>query len=147
MPQSLPLETRFWSKVDKTTDPDGCWLWTGYRSNGRGKIGSGGKRGKVLLAHRASYEITYGAVSDDEIVHHKCHNKLCVNPNHLELVASRKDHIKLHSALSSEQQKEILIRSMAGESRGELAKEFGVSRNRISQIKHYGERKSWDNCG
>lgn len=36
------------------------------------------------LAHRFAYEIFYGLIPDDKIVHHKCHNRSCCK--HLKLL-------------------------------------------------------------
>lgn len=74
--------TRFWSKVDKETSTDGCWLWTGKRyPKGYGafflKIAS--KKSHVL-AHRFAYEIQYGQIPEGLHVLHipPCSNKHCV---------------------------------------------------------------------
>ncbi len=76
----MPLETRFWKKVVKH---EGCWGWTGATSRGYGKLGKGrGGEGSVY-AHRVSYEIHYGPISDDIDVLHKCDNPPCTNPEHL----------------------------------------------------------------
>ena len=47
-------------------------------------------------AHVFSYMI-YKGDTDKLLVHHKCENQKCVNPDHLELM-TRKVHIKLHKA-------------------------------------------------
>lgn len=90
------LEERFWAKVNKDGPlPDyaphlgSCWLWTGaVTRNGYGQIGSGGKRGPVLYAHRVSYELVHGPLPDDRTRHidHLCRVPRCVNPVHLEWV-------------------------------------------------------------
>ena len=79
--QALTFEQRFWSKVDKSSD---CWEWTAYVS----KAGYGAVQydGRVRPAHRVSYEIEHGRVSSDLEIDHKCHNRSCVNPAHLQAV-------------------------------------------------------------
>lgn len=71
---------RFWKKVEKTNT---CWNWTASTWGGRLKYGQFGlAKGKNLSAHVFSYWIHFGEPIYD--VHHKCHNTLCVNPEHLE---------------------------------------------------------------
>jgi len=72
------LVVRFWSKVIKT---DGCWLWTGSKN----PHGYGGFRycGRLIMAHRFAYEITYRALLPGEKACHRCDNPSCVRPDHL----------------------------------------------------------------
>lgn len=63
--------------------PNGCWVWQRARHcNGYGSIGY---QGKTHLVHRLMYQLRVGPVAPEIDVHHKCSNKLCINPAHLEL--------------------------------------------------------------
>jgi len=75
----IPVSERFWGKVEKT---DYCWEWTGSTTDGYGMIK--GENGKNILTHRWSYIEKYKDIPDGLIIRHKCDNRLCVNPDHLE---------------------------------------------------------------
>lgn len=90
---SETIEQRFWSKVVKT---DACWLWAGGTSrHGYGKFWiDGALRG----AHRVSLELTHGySILPATQVRHRCRNKACVRPDHLEL-GTAKDNAADHTA-------------------------------------------------
>ncbi len=76
-PRSNPKE-RFLSKISII---DSCWNWTGKLD----KDGYGRFRlpDRWVLAHRFAYEYFKCSIGD-LVIHHLCHNKKCVNPDHLE---------------------------------------------------------------
>ena len=83
----LPL--RYEQKV--TVLDSGCWEWTGCKIwNGYGRIHQiiDGKR-KMILAHRAVYEILVGPIPEGLTLDHLCRNRSCVNPAHLEAITMR----------------------------------------------------------
>lgn len=69
---------RFWDKVDTTGE---CWLWTAARNNTNYGVFS--LNGKLVLAHRFSYEVVNGPIQNGLVIDHLCHTTLCVNPSHL----------------------------------------------------------------
>lgn len=95
-------EERFWAKVSIA---DGCWLWTGKPTpHGYGRLNMGG--GRYVLAHRLSWALLRGPLSELTPLDHKCHNadkecrggrkcphRLCVNPDHLQL-SSTGDNVR-----------------------------------------------------
>lgn len=58
-----------------------CIEWTGY-TNANG-YGWRTVEGQGILAHRQSYKEEHGSIPDGAFILHKCHNKPCVNPDHL----------------------------------------------------------------
>jgi HNH endonuclease len=90
LPLNPTAAERFWRRVQKT---DGCWLWTGaITQNGHGQFGNDSV---VVYAHRFAYEELVGEIAPGHVLHHKCLNGHCVNPEHL-VEMTQSDHIRLH---------------------------------------------------
>lgn len=94
----LPLEDRFWPKVEEATDlsPNGwrsCWLWTAsLTGNGYGYFGL--EKGRMALAHRFAYEYVIGPIPEGMTLDHLCRRRTCVNPAHLEPVSMRENLLR-----------------------------------------------------
>lgn len=72
------------SRFQYDKDENGCWVWSRYRSpDGYGRVGSGRTS---QLAHRVSYEHYVGLIPEGMVIDHKCQNRACVNPSHLQAV-------------------------------------------------------------
>lgn len=121
-PNGLTRDELFVRKVDKTTDPDGCWRWRG-KIDKRGK-GYGvftyrdpdTKRPVSVGAHRYAYELWVGPIPEGLTIDHVydwgCRNTDCVRaPGHLEAITpaeqnrryyGRQTHCKNDHPLSGE---------------------------------------------
>jgi hypothetical protein len=93
----------FWSLVDKRGSND-CWEWLGsfdlnnlYGIFYANAIGYSFK-GSPIRAHKLAYELTFGKIDPNLIIHHKCLNKWCCNPDHLDKMTNP-EHLHLHRIL------------------------------------------------
>lgn len=84
------LPDRFWLKV--ITRQSGCWEWLGAKySTGYGIFTL---KHKGMSAHRFAYIVTRGDIAPGIECDHLCRNRLCVNPNHIELVTGRENILR-----------------------------------------------------
>jgi len=78
---------RFWTKVEKT---EGCWTWKGART--AGSYGTFRNGAKYVKAHKMSWLLANGPVPDGMHLDHLCHNRGCVNPDHLRPVTQKQNN-------------------------------------------------------
>ena len=138
---------------------ESCYSWGGYiNSGGYGQYTLRLSSGKTNAhpAHRISWYYHTGEWPSGKLVLHKCHNRECTNPDHLEL-GTHKDNMRHRSesgrqtrptgskngnAKLTEDDVQAIKRdySLGKVSQGKLAKQYGVTRSVISNIVN---EKTW----
>lgn len=85
--------------TDKITNnikicPDtGCWIWQGGNS-GDGRGGGYARMhldGQTVAVHRVMWTNFYGYIPGKMQIDHVCRNRLCVNPDHLQMVTHQEN--------------------------------------------------------
>lgn len=91
-----PALQKAWEKISTVcfiSDLGSCWVWTGKTNrNGYGVV----RVGKLMfMVHRVLYQQTLRVTLDEGLVlDHKCRNRLCCNPWHLEPVSVRENTLR-----------------------------------------------------
>lgn len=111
---------------------NGCWQWVaGKEKAGYSKFWDGVYS---VRGHRFSYIIFKGKIKKGTHIDHVCKNKLCVNPEHLEMVSPRENALRGRQTKLTYGEVAV-IRSLSKEkTRIEIAKIFGVSCCYVSKI-------------
>lgn len=150
----ITLEERFWNKVEVREEND-CWPWVATK-NRRGGYGKINVSGRMVLAHRLSWELANEQkVPEGLCILHSCHNKDCVNPAHLR-VGTKSDNTQdmlqagrgndyfgkgvLHPKAKLTEEQVLAIRAENGQTQRELARIYGVHHSTIWDILN---RKKW----
>ena len=142
-------EQRFWAKVRR--DPN-CWEWTASTNGTPGwEYGQFKFNGRMVPAHRLSFEWSNGPIPPGMFVCHRCDNPICVRPSHLFL-GTRQDNMndmkqkgrhrsrsprgaRHWRAVLSERNVAQIRRCVAsGATHRSLALRYGVSRQCIGKI-------------
>lgn len=139
---------RYWAKIDKTPDqgPEGdCWIWVGSKfDNGYGAFWL---RKQNMGAHRAAWSLKNGLIPEGACILHSCHNRCCVNPDHLRagsqqdnaddmVNANRQTRGESHSQSKLTKVEVMEIRELytVGMSVAELMEKFSIVQQTISKI-------------
>lgn len=124
--------------------PDGHWLFKGNKSKaGYAMVPF---RGKTFLLHRLSYIAHHGEIPRSAIVRHKCRERLCCAPHHLE-TGTHKDNAadmrrdgtmphggRHHWASITEDLAHRIKYSKGSGTQAERAARFGVKKGIVAQI-------------
>lgn len=80
-------------RAQTVTTPGGCWEWQRGKGSGYGRVFGvtiPGAEGN-WQAQRLSYYLSTTDLHHAEAVHHKCANRACINPAHLEKSTHRQN--------------------------------------------------------
>lgn len=78
----------FWALAEPEPN-SGCWIWMGTRTRkGYGKVSF---HSRSRHAHRVALIIGTRKSIDGLEIDHRCRNRACVNPAHLEIVSHREN--------------------------------------------------------
>ena len=76
--------------IDQNT---GCWNWQGGTS-GEGRGGGYGRMsldGQTVAVHIVMFTNFFGFIPGKKQIDHKCNNRLCCNPDHLQMVTHKRN--------------------------------------------------------
>ncbi len=133
---------RFKRLVEMGEAADDCWHWLG---NINKRTGYGHKQwhGRTVSAHRWVWEMFFGKIPDNRVINHKCSNRTCVNPHHLEVVTVAENCRHGNGTkLTPEIVKAIRNAEPQWGDRNRIAKKYGVSPMTVSDIRN---NRSWVN--
>lgn len=68
------------------TNEQGCHLVISHKLNQDGYFRKNPGNGKLIMYHRKVYEDSHGPIPEGMEVDHKCRNRHCINPDHLQLL-------------------------------------------------------------
>jgi hypothetical protein len=121
------------------TEPGKCWPWPGSKNSaGYGRMVTSDDQ----YVHRIMYKGTVGPIPEGMELDHKCRNRSCCNPAHVEPVARQENHLRRrHDATGEPCHRGHAYEATPGngcrQCRNEYMREY--NRNRRAQLKAAGQ--------
>lgn len=91
---AIPVVDRILRRVHREADGNGCWSFQGALVNGYGTVNVSRQTG-TRQVHRILWEHHNGPIPPRHDIHHRCGNRSCCNPAHLEAMP-HSEHPKKH---------------------------------------------------
>lgn len=139
----VPVTVRLFSRAEWV---NGCLEWQGNKSH-RGGYGMIWDGEKLTTVHKAAYIAAFGPVPDGLMVRHKCDNRICVRPLHLEAGTHAENMADMNergrrargercagTKLTAVDVLAMRAEREAGAKLKELAARYSVSVSRISEV-------------
>lgn len=129
----------FEEKLNYIVNELGCWIWQGPFQLGRPIIhfDKSNKPVKRVLFEKYNCK----TLNKNEHVFNKCHDPLCVNPDHFEIHRAAKA-VRDNSGFTEDDIRRIKTLAFNGATHADIAREYNVGRVRITKIVN-GYRWSW----
>jgi hypothetical protein len=129
-------------KVQLSTVPGECWIWTGsHEAGGYGKFRDG--ESVIVGSHQFAYRTWVGPTGDLWVLH-TCDNRLCVNPEHLflgtaatntaDMVGKERHQFWGKTPLTAAQIEALRADRKSGMILREIAEKHGVSMGHVSRV-------------
>jgi len=143
----VPIEGRFWRRIDSSAGADACWPWSGsVDQSGYGMVALDGHARRT---HRVAYALAVGPIPTGMLVCHHCDNPPCCNPAHLflgTLTDNNRDRANKgrsaalrgerngNSKIADADAHVIRLRRASGARVSDLANEYGLNRCTVRRI-------------
>lgn len=145
-----PTDIRFDTRIEKT---DGCWWWIPRKGRDQYGVIRVGSDHPILpegpiSTHRYAYVRANGPIPAGHIVRHRCDNKACVNPDHLEVGTTAdnaqdyvartpnkyapREYMRTRKCGSVEQIPAIIAMSNSGASWAAINRKYQISREGLA---------------
>lgn len=93
------LTAHFQKRLADVSKGDGCWIWPGHvDSDGYGRFRFGRRN---WAAHRVSYEVHVGPISEGLVIDHICRVRRCIKPAHLRAVDRKTNALENSTSVSA----------------------------------------------